>query len=1059
VTTVHSDDLRTAREGELTLSYAQERLWFLQQLGATADVCNVVAHARVAGELSAHRVEAIAAALSARHDILRTTFATVGGRPVAQLRPSLSLSLAVLPHDESQDGSRGALVARVINDEMSRRFDIEQGPLCHIAVVAASPRWCDVIISCHPLVGDRESAAILLDEFAALAGSDEAAADATGAQRRQHDEIAASQRQRAAAGGFERGLSYWREALGGLLPILDLPTDRPRPPERTYRAGFIEHPCSGVFPDAVASSAGLLGVTSDAILLAGFAVLLQRYTGQDDLLLGRAIARDPAAGLQGVVGPFNQVRVVRADASGRPTFRTLVQRVSAAAAPARDAAEVPFELIVADLRPHRDLSRSAVFQTAMVIEACRPEGALDVDTRGGLPLDLTVVVRPADGAMTLVAEYNADLFDPPTVAQMLARFERMLSAGLAEPDRPIAELPWLSDEEYRRIVHEWNATDAACAASDDVVDLFEAHAAATPDAIAVEGGGVRWTYAELNRRATQIAIDLQEHGAGKETIVGVCIERSPEMLAALLGVLKSGAVYLPLDASYPSDRLAFMLRDSGASALIADSSALDRLTVESLRVLRVDEVRPGPIGTNLTPTRRSSPNQLAYVIYTSGSTGTPKGVQVTRRGLANLLLSVRATLGLHAADRLFSVTTIAFDIAGLELYAPLIAGARTTIASRETATDGHALAAALAESGATIMQATPATWRLLLEAEWRPPAGFRILCGGEALSPELAVRLVDTAETWNMYGPTETTIWSSTDRVSAGDAPTIGRPLANTQIYVLDAALRPVPPGVVGALYIGGDGVARGYAGRPALTAERFIPNPFVDRPGERIYRTGDLARFRPDGRVEWIARDDHQVKIRGYRVELQEVEAAIAAHALVREAVVLAEGEASDRRLVAYMVLEPHASVTVSDLRRFVRSTLPPFMVPAFFVKIDRVPLTANGKVDRRALADLYRAGRSDGGRTLPRSDAERRLAAIWQSALSSSAAIGVHDNFFDVGGHSLLSMRVLATIEQTFGRQLDPRVMFLENLEQIAARLGDGADPAAAAVFDVAPVLQGER
>jgi amino acid adenylation domain-containing protein len=508
------------------------------------------------------------------------------------------------------------------------------------------------------------------------------------------------------------------------------------------------------------------------------------------------------------------------------------------------------------------------------------------------------------------------------------------------------------------------------------------------------------------------------------------------MLAVLLGVLKAGAAYVPLDPAFPPDRLSFMVRDAGLSLAVTTKALRALIDSQVTRVLEIDaEATAVGRQPQTNPVRHVSGDHLAYVIYTSGSTGTPKGVQVRHKALVNLLLSIRDDVRPSQRDRLLAVTTLSFDIAALELYLPLTVGARVIIASRDAVTDGHTLADALAASGATMMQATPAMWRLLVNSGWRPGAGFRILCGGEALPPDLATELAGRGHTWNLYGPTETTIWSSADRIEINRAVTIGRPLANTRMYVLDASLRPVPVGVVGELYIGGEGLARGYRGRAGLTAQRFMPDPFGGQCGARLYATGDLARFLSDGRLEWIGRADDQVKVRGYRIELKEVETTIVGHPAVQDAVVCADDCVDGRRLVAYVVFRPGESLTASELRLHAKQTLPSYMVPSFFVKLDRIPLTPGGKVDRRALPDPF-ANAAREPKTAPRTATERRLAAMWERALNG-VSIGAHDNFFDVGGHSLLSMQVIAEVEGATGQRLEPRAMLFENLEQIAARL----------------------
>jgi amino acid adenylation domain-containing protein len=723
--------------------------------------------------------------------------------------------------------------------------------------------------------------------------------------------------------------------------------------------------------------------------------------------------------------------VVRTDLSGNPGFGALRDRVATSIATAQRHADLPFDLLVSELRPRRDLSRNPVCQVALSLErGCAATSPARVS--GGTLFDLTLFLVD-DRGFTVKAEYNRELFDAETIIRMLDHFETLLEAALADGNIPVSELQLLTDAERGEIVNDWNQTATAIGSTVLLSELFEAQAAATPQAIAVQANGHAWSYAELNSRANQIAHYLRALGVGPETLVGVCLDRSVEMLAALLGILKAGGAYVPLDPTFPADRLSYMVKDARLSFAVTTGALSGLIDSRVERIVRIDEPFAAQPQMNLPPVVGG--DHLAYVIYTSGSTGTPKGVQVRHKALVNLLLSMRDKVRTVSSDRLLAVTTLSFDIAGLELYMPLLAGARVVITNRDVATDGHLLARTLNDSAATMMQATPATWRLLIGTGWQPPAGFRILCGGEALAPDLAAELAGRGETWNLYGPTETTIWASVDQVHGDDAITIGRPLANTRMYVLDASLSPVPVGVVGQLYIGGEALARGYTGRVDLTAGRFVPDPFAVEPGSRLYGTGDLVRFLRDGRIEWIARVDHQVKVRGYRIELKEIESCLMASPAVRDAVVCIDGVADDRRLVAYIVFHPGESLTASELRRYVKQTLPAYMVPSFFVKLDRVPLTPSGKVDRKALPDPF-AHAAREAQTAPKTPMEIWLAEIWQEALDG-APIGAHDNFFDVGGHSLLSMRVIAEIEARTGHRLDPRAMVFENLDQIAARL----------------------
>jgi amino acid adenylation domain-containing protein len=612
------------------------------------------------------------------------------------------------------------------------------------------------------------------------------------------------------------------------------------------------------------------------------------------------------------------------------------------------------------------------------------------------------------------------------------------------PPASLSRLPLLATAEREQLLVEWNNTYAEYPRHRCVHQLFEEQVGRTPDAMAVVFETQELSYRELNSRANQWAHHLLKLGVGPNSLVGICVQRSPDMIAGLLGIWKAGGAYVPLDPQYPSDRLSFMLQDSGLNVLITEKSFRPKFSGYKGQLVCVDEVICEEGSENCSGGAR--PENLAYVIYTSGSTGKPKGVQICHQSLVNFLFSMRLSPGLAPEDSLLAVTTISFDIAALEIYLPLIVGARLVLASRETAADGYRLQKILVSTAITVMQATPATWRLLLEAGWQGNNNFKILCGGETLPRDLATELLNrSSSVWNMYGPTETTVWSTTSRIAADDGQiTIGRPIANTEVYVLDNQLEPVPLGVAGELYIGGAGVARGYLHRPELTAEKFIAHPFRDREsGARLYRTGDLARFRANGELECLGRIDNQVKVRGFRIELGEIEAVLAQYPGVREGVVVArEDTPGDKRLVAYVAVRQAQQVEVDGVREFLKQRLPEYMLPSQFVPLEALPLTPNGKVDRRALpAPQQLKGTPQSGHVAARNDIESRLVKIWESVLNIRP-VGVKENFFELGGHSLLVAKLLRRIEHAFGKKLSMAAIFeAPTVEQQTAVLGNSS------------------
>jgi amino acid adenylation domain-containing protein len=594
----------------------------------------------------------------------------------------------------------------------------------------------------------------------------------------------------------------------------------------------------------------------------------------------------------------------------------------------------------------------------------------------------------------------------------------------------------LAEADRQQLLVEWNRTEADYPRDVPLGQLVEAQAEKTPEA-AVVFGGESLSFAELNAQANQLAHALRAHGAGPDRLVGICVERSLDMVVALLAVVKAGAAYLPLDPLLPLDRLSYMLKDSGASLVVTQDGLRASLPAFSGTVVSLDD-RTWKSNPRDNPAVAVQPDNLAYVMYTSGSTGRPKGVEVPRGPLTNFLWSMRQWLGMTTEDRVLAVTTISFDIAGLEIWLPLLLGARLVVASREEAADGARLRELIDRHGITFLQATPVTWRLLLQAGWNGKPDLQIVCGGEAMPRDLAVELTPIVRRlWNLYGPTETTVWSTGYLVRDGNQPIlIGRPVANTQCYILDENAHPVPIGVVGELYIGGDGLARGYLGRPELTAEKFLPDPFRSQPGARMYRTGDLARYWADGNIECLGRTDHQIKIRGLRIEPGEIEAVLEEHPAVRQAVLrVFEPKPGDQRLAAFYLPAPGAEVSATELRKYLRGKLPDYMVPQQFVALESLPLTASGKVDRKALTLPAEAGGVMGERVAPHTPTERFLADLWADLTGSKTeSIGANDNFFDVGGHSLLALQAIARIQTRTGVRLEARNMFLNSLGQIA-------------------------
>ncbi|MBM3523065.1 MAG: amino acid adenylation domain-containing protein, partial [Alphaproteobacteria bacterium] len=801
------------------------------------------------------------------------------------------------------------------------------------------------------------------------------------------------------------------------------------------------------------------GTTLFTTLLAVFGVLLRRYTEQDDLVIGTPFANRAWAETEGLLGLFINNVVLRSDLSADPNFRVLIERLRGTVLAAAEHQELPFERLVRALNVPRNRSHSPIFQVMFVFLNAPPAqlSLVDLDVEIGASehanseFDLSLYLRDGargeDAPLTGWFEYATALFDESTIRRM-SRHLAMLARSLAEhPDRPLSAHPLMDDDERRQVVAAWNATAAPIPEAASIQSLFEAQVRAAPERVAAICGDVALTYAELDRRADRLAGRLRARGVGPDDPIALVVERGPEMLVGMIGILKSGGAYLPVDPSYPAHRIRHMLEDSGTRVVVAQTATAGATAEQGLPILLVDdEASDDAAGAGAPPETPTRPEHLAYLIYTSGSTGVPKGVQVEHRNVLNLLTGMAREPGLGRDDRLLAVTTISFDIHVLEIFLPLSVGATLVVASRAEAGDGAKLLDLVERHRITAMQATPVTWQLMIAAGWKKRLPLRILCGGEGWPPDLAAALLARCDSlWNVYGPTETTVWSSAVRITAPDGPiTIGLPMANTQFHVVGPDLTPLPVGLPGELLIGGHGVTRGYHRRPELTAERFIEDRIGGHAG-RLYRTGDRARRLPDGRVVLLGRGDNQTKIRGYRIELGEIEASLIEQKAIRQAVVVVrEDEPGDRRLVGYLLAAGTYRPAAAMLRTALRERLPEHMIPSQFVWLDHFPTTPNGKVDRRALPRPP----VEQGETAREGDwttTEKLVADIFAKVLGVGR-VGRFDNFFDLGGHSLLSLKVVDLFEKATGRKLPPGALFQQTVAQIAAMFPEEAAPAQA-------------
>ncbi len=815
----------------------------------------------------------------------------------------------------------------------------------------------------------------------------------------------------------ERLHAFWKRQLAGELPQLDLPLDRKRQKEPAPVRATRSFSMTAALTGKVRSLEETTGVSRTEILLTGFQTLLMRYTGQEDVLVGMPVSV-PIAGSGADRACLVNTVILRTPVAGDSTFEEQLQRTTRTLADAKAHAQYPFPLLLKELG-RGGLSGLPLMQAMFsMTDGESAEEAAELPQAGAGHPDLTLGIVMNEGALTGTFGYSPDLFEEATIGRMTGHYQVLLEVALADPRKRLAELPFLTPEERHDLLFSRNDTRTENPGPFCIHELFEAQAKRAPDAAALEFEGTVLTYAELDARSSSFAEHLRSLGVGRDMLVGLYMEPSLEMVVGLLGILKAGAAYLPLDRLFPRARLEFMLGDAQPRLVATLARLRSDVPACTCPIVCVDDFSAAR--AERSGGARPTGNDLAYVLYTSGSTGRPKGVEVLHRGVVNFLHAMRKEPGIDAGDTLLSVTTISFDILGLELWLPLTSGAKVVLLPAEVSMDGKRLAEAMDRTGATVMQATPATWRLLLESGWKGNSGLKILCGGEAWPRELASQLLSRCSSlWNMYGPTETTIWSAVDRVRHNEAVSIGRPIANTTFYVVDRQLQPVPQGVPGELLIGGDGLARGYLNRPELTAERFIPDPLSGLEG-RLYRTGDLVRSLPDGRLEFLGRLDHQVKIRGFRIELADIESALCTAAGVKQAVAVVREEGGEKQLAAYLVPEPGAGLSAGRLRQHLREALPPYMMPNVFVTLERMPLTANGKIDRKALPPPVAVLTDrETACLVPRTEIERTVTAIWREVLQQEQ-IGMNDNFFDLGGHSLRMARVRTRLHETLKRDL---------------------------------------
>lgn len=1040
------------------LSFAQQRLWFLAQLEPENPSYNLRQTLQLEGELDVNALEQTINHIIARHESLRTRFKAVDGEPVQIVSDLHEIDLLFATLEDLPESQREAEALRLASAEAWYPFDLSRDYPLRATLVRLDHNHHWLSLTLHHIAGDGWSLGLLSKEISTIYE-----AITTGRPIElpelpiQYADFAEWQREWLQGDVFDEQLNYWMSNLAGAPPELRLPSDRPRPAQQSFRGASVAVKLPQQLSESIRDFSQREGVTVFMTMLAAFQTLLFRYTGQADIVVGTPIAGRNRIELENLIGFFVNTLALRTTFSGNPTFREVLARVKEVALGAYAHQDMPFEELVRELNPTREGNHAPIFQVMFGMQNEPPQAItlrgltisrVRVPT-GTAKFDLTLYVTPTDSGLVCWLEYSADLFEEATVRRMLGHLETLLEEILARPDERISALQLLTQTERRQLL-EWNQTRTAYPGNDCVHELFENQVARTPDNTAVVFDDEQLTYKQLNSRANQLAHYLRKRGIGSGSLVGICVERSSAMVVAMLGTLKAGGAYVPLDLTYPKERLAFMLQDSQARVLLTQESLLERLPDHDVEVICVDSDRE-----NITreseenPVSAATAENLAYVIYTSGSTGKPKGVAVPHRAI-NRLVHNTNYIKLSPADKVAQASTASFDAATFEIWGALLNGARLVGFTRNLILSPKEFAAQIREHEISTIFLTTALFNQIAS---EVPDFFssvrNVLFGGEAVDPKWVNQVLTNGppeRLLHVYGPTENTTfstWYVVQSVPEGATTVpIGRAISNTQIYVLDANLQPVPVAVTGELYIGGDGLAHGYLNEPKLTAERFIPNPFTDEPGTKLYRTGDLVRLLPDGYLEFVSRVDHQVKLRGYRIELGEIETLMREHPSVQEAVVTV-GDAEHKTLVGYIVRNANGQALTGDkleleLKNFLKTKLPDYMVPAQFVFLETLPVSPGGKIDRQALpAPVSTRPELEEAHLAPRDDLERRLVSIFEKVLGVQS-IGIRDNFFDLGGHSLLAVKVVSEIEKKIGQRL-PLVSFFHgaNIEYLASLL----------------------
>ncbi|HZE63356.1 MAG TPA: amino acid adenylation domain-containing protein, partial [Pyrinomonadaceae bacterium] len=1027
------------------LSFYQQGLWVLSQLMPGTSLYHVPKAVRLAGKLDVAALKRTLDHLVERHESLRTSFATTDGVPLQVINKRLEVELPIVELSALSESERELEARRLSREEVRRPFDLAHGPLIRALLLRLGEQEHIFLMTMHHIITDGWSVGVMHREFMDLYEAFVSGQPSPlPALKIQYPDYAVWHRQWFQGEVYESQLAYWKNQFKTLPPALELPTDHARPliqAHKAFRGSKRKLTLSKELTQKLKELCQKEEATLFMVLLAAYQVLLHRYTGEEDIVVGSPIAGRCLAETESLIGLFVNALALRVDLSGNPSFRELLARVKEVALGAYANQDLPFETLVKELQPDRTLARNPLFQVMFVLQS---ESIPTLELPGltvshtqvdnvVANFDLTLDAVEKNGQLECLLESNADLFDDDRITRLLGHFHNLLEGIVAKPQTRISDLPLLSESERRQLLVEWNDTRSDYPAQSSVQALFEEQARATPEATALLFGDQTIIYRELNRRANQVAHYLIKQGVGAESRVGICLDRSPELIIGVLGILKAGGAYVPLDPGYPPARLSFMLADAGVALLLTEKQLRASFQDQNTRTICVDEVAEQIAACDETdPQRDIGADNLAYVMYTSGSTGRPKGVAVTHRNIVRLVKNTNYA-SLTRAEVFLQFAPISFDASTFEIWGSLLNGARLALMTPGAASLDE-LGRALKRYQVTTLWLTAGLFHLMVDTHLDDLRGLRqLLAGGDVLSVPHVKRVVAELKGCrliNGYGPTENTTFTCCypiDNPAAinGSVP-IGRAISNSYFYVLDQHLNPSPVGIPGELYVGGDGLARGYLNQPELTAAKFVNDPFRNGAGQQLYKTGDLVRRRSTGELEFLGRIDNQVKVRGYRVELGEVETVLAEHESVRDAVVIVRKDQGDKHLAAYVVPREGTAPTANELRMFLSERLPSQMVPSLFVVLEELPLSANGKIDRAALPAINGNQAASSERcVLPQDKLELKLQRIWEKVLSLSP-IGMDDNFFELGGHSLLAVRLFAQIERSLGRNLPLATLF---------------------------------